>query len=76
MKKICGNCKNFEPDGIGRGQCVQIEASYEVLTNPPSEEEANVIREFNDHCIKNGRKRFMIFFEPKTSVTGKTQDGV
>jgi hypothetical protein len=65
LKKICGNCKSFEPDGIGRGQCSQIEASYEVSTCPPTEEEANVIREFNDHCIRNGRKRFMIFFEPK-----------
>lgn len=76
MKKICGNCKSFEPDGIGRGQCTQIEASYEVSTCPPTEEEANVIREFNDHCIKNGRKRFMIFFEPKSSVvTEKKNEG-
>lgn len=71
MKKICGNCKNFEPHGIGRGQCSQIDASYEVLVSPPTEEEANPIREFNDHCIKNGRKRFMIFFEPKASLSGK-----
>ena len=67
MKKICGNCKSFEPDGIGRGQCSQIEASYEVSTNPPPEEES-VIREFNSPCIKNGRRKYMIFFEPKSSI--------
>jgi hypothetical protein len=67
MRKICGNCKNFEPDGLGRGQCIQIEASYEVLVFPPSEEEAGVIRDFNSYCIKNGKKRFMIFFELKDS---------
>ena len=65
MKKICGNCKNFVPDGLGRGQCDQIEASYEVLTSPP---EDDVIREFNSKCVKNGKKLYMIFFEPKTLV--------
>lgn len=65
MKKICGNCKNFEPDGIGRGQCSQIEASYEVLVSPPTEEEANPIRDFNSPCIKNGKRKFLIYFEPK-----------
>jgi hypothetical protein len=63
--------KNFEPDGIGRGQCVQIEASYEVLVSPPSEEEANVIRDFNSPCIKNGKKKYLIYFEPKTQTNHK-----
>jgi hypothetical protein len=70
MKKICGNCKNFTPDGLGRGQCEQIDASYEVSTNPPPDD---VIRDFNSPCIKGGKKRYMIFFEPKTLVTEKTE---